>query len=67
MNLMSGGFDHILVGFPGLPGNMDFRSNLELNQSYKVRTWHPALHGAIYLHPKTGLARHPVKGMSRRF
>ena len=51
-----------MVQFPGLPGNMDFISNLELKQSHKVRTRHPALHGAIYLYPKTGLARHPVKG-----
>ena len=27
-----------------------------------VRIRHPALHGAIYLHQKTGFARHPVKG-----
>ena len=46
----------------GLPWNMDFRSNLELNQSYKVRTRYPALHGAIYLYPKNGIARHPVMG-----
>ena len=48
----------LMVRFPGLPGSMDFVSNWE-----KVRIRHPALHGAIYLHPKTGLARHPVMGM----
>ena len=39
------------------------RGSVPINlQNLIVRIRHPALHGAIYLHQKTGFARHPVKG-----
>ena len=51
-----------MVWFSWLVRKYGSRNQLGVNQPYIVRTRHPALHGAIYLHPKTGLARHPVKG-----
>ena len=48
----------LISGFPEIG---DFVPIIFNNLIVRIRHRHPALHGAIYLHQKTGLARHPVK------